>query len=95
MVRQFQRRRNLAVGILNGGDNLLNSGVYYLAAVLLGAWGWRPTIGSLGAVYLLLAGLILWALRPGRARWRDTRRCAARCGCATSPGATAASGSSA
>lgn len=64
VVRRFQHRRNLAVGILNGGDNLLNSGVYYLAAVLLGAWGWRPTIASLGVIYLLLAGLILWALRP-------------------------------
>jgi len=64
VLRLFTQRRSLAVGILNGGDNLLNSGVYYLAAVLLGAWGWRPTIGSLGALYLLLAGLIFWALRP-------------------------------
>jgi MFS family permease len=83
VVRQFERRRNLAVGILNGGDNLLNSGVYYLAAVLLAAWGWRPTIASLGAIYILLAVLILWALhiRPTSApegapvrravRWHD------------------------
>lgn len=66
VVRRFQHRRNLAVGILNGGDNLLNSGVYYLAAVLLAAWGWRPTIASLGAIYVLLAALILWALRARR-----------------------------
>jgi len=68
VIRLFQRRRSLAVGILNGGDNLLNSGVYYLAAVLLSAWGWRPTIGSLGILYLLLAGLILWVLRPASPR---------------------------
>jgi MFS family permease len=65
VVRLFERRRNLAVGILNGADNLLNSGVYYLAAVLLAAWGWRPTIVTLGSIYLLLAVLILWALRRG------------------------------
>ena len=65
VLRQFQRRRNIAVGILNGGDNLLNSGVYYVTAVLLAAWGWRPTLASLAVVYLILAGLILWALRPG------------------------------
>jgi len=65
VLRQFQHRRNIAVGILNGGDNLLNSGVYYVTAVLLAAWGWRPALASLGAVYLVLAALILWALRPG------------------------------
>lgn len=65
VLRRFERRRNLAVGILNGGDNLLNSGVYYLAAVLLAAWGWRATIASLGAMYVLLALLILWVLRQG------------------------------
>jgi len=76
VVRLFTRRRSLAVGILNGGDNLLNSGVYYLAAVLLGGWGWRPTIASLGALYLLLAGLIFWALRPTageRTEWGSGR----------------------
>ncbi len=65
VLRRFQRRRSLAVGILNGGDNLLNSGVYYLAAVLLATWGWRPTIACLGALYLGLALLIAWVLRPG------------------------------
>ena len=64
VLRLFKRRRSLAVGILNGGDNLLNSGVYYLAAVLLAAWGWRATIASLGTLFVLLAGLILWALQP-------------------------------
>ncbi len=83
VLRRFTHRRSLAVGILNGGDNLVNSGVYYLAAVLLAAWGWRATIGSLGSLYLLLAVLILWALparrtaaaedatSPDRARLRD------------------------
>jgi MFS family permease len=64
VLRRFTYRRSIAVGILNGGDNLLNSGVYYAAAVALAAWGWRPTIGGLGTAYLLLALLILWALRP-------------------------------
>jgi MFS family permease len=72
VVREFKRRRNLAVGILNGGDNLLNSGVYYLAAVLLAAWGWRPTIASLGALYLVLAALILWALRRATGAARES-----------------------
>ncbi len=65
VLRRFGRRRSLAVGILNGGDNLLNSGVYYLAAVLLAVWGWRPTIGSLGTLYVLFAILILVTLRRG------------------------------
>jgi sugar phosphate permease len=93
VVRLFERRRSLAVGILNGADNLLNSGVYYLAAVLLTVWGWRGTIAGLGALYLLLAGLIFWARRaaPRRSRRPGT----ARCGCATSRGATGGCGSSA
>jgi MFS family permease len=65
VVRQFRQHRHLAVGILNGGDNLLNSGLYYVTAVLLAAWGWRPTLASLAVVYVALGGLILWALRPG------------------------------
>jgi MFS family permease len=76
VVRLFTRRRSLAVGILNGGDNLLNSGVYYAAAVLLAAWGWRATVGSLGVVYLLLAAVIFWALRPAKGEgveWGATR----------------------
>lgn len=67
VLRLFQRRRNLAIGILNGGDNLLNSGIYPAAAALLALWGWRWTIASLGAAYFALAALILLALRPGAA----------------------------
>jgi MFS family permease len=78
VVRQFQRRRNIAVGILNGGDNLLNSGVYYLAAVLLATWGWRPTIASLGVIYLLLALLIVWALSGGPRAEQPAARVAVR-----------------
>lgn len=87
VLRLFQRRRSLAIGMLNGGDNLLNSSLYLVTAWLLGLWGWRPTLASLGGAYLLLAGLILLVLWPtggddGRARgrvrlrdvpWRDAR----------------------
>lgn len=65
VLRRFRHRQSIAVGILNGGDNLLNSGLYYLAAVLLGLWGWRGTIAGLGGLYLFLAVLMVWALRPG------------------------------
>ncbi|MFN8643752.1 MAG: MFS transporter [Candidatus Binatia bacterium] len=65
VLRLFERRRSLAVGILNGGDNLLNSGIYPAAAALLALWGWRPTVACLGAAYFLLAALILVALRRG------------------------------
>lgn len=67
VLRLFEHRRSLAIGILNGGDNLLNSGIYPAAAALLAAWGWRWTIGSLGAAYFALAALILAVLRRGAA----------------------------
>ncbi|MEO8602961.1 MAG: MFS transporter [bacterium] len=67
VLRLFQRRRSLAIGILNGGDNLLNSGIYLGAAALLGMSGWRVTLGSLASAYFVLAGLILVVLRPATA----------------------------
>ena len=74
VLRLFERRRSLAIGILNGGDNLLNSGIYPAAAALLALWGWRPTVASLGAAYFVLAALILVALRRGAHRDRDGLR---------------------
>lgn len=65
VLRRFTRRRSLAIGILNGGDNLLNSGIYPAAAALLAVWGWRPTVACLGAAYFVLAALILAVLRRG------------------------------
>ena len=74
VLRLFARRRSLAIGILNGGDNLLNSGIYPAAAALLALWGWRPTVAALGSAYFVLAALILVALRPGRRRDGETVR---------------------
>lgn len=67
VLRLFQRRRSIAIGVLNGGDNLLSSGIYPAAAALLALWGWRPTVATLGTAYFVLAGLILLALRPSAA----------------------------
>lgn len=65
VLRLFERRRSLAIGILNGGDNLLNSGIYLGAAALLAAHGWRVTLEMLAGAYFVLALLILLALRRG------------------------------
>ena len=59
VLRLFTQRRGVAIGILNGGDNLLNSFVPPAAAVGLAAWGWRPTLAVFGVAYLLLALAIL------------------------------------
>lgn len=59
VLRLFERRRGVAIGILNGGDNLLNSFVPPAAAAGLAAWGWRPTLAAFGAGYVLLAVAIL------------------------------------
>lgn len=74
VLRRFERRRNLAIGILNGGDNLLNSGIYPAAAALLAWWGWRWTIATLGSAYFLLAVLILLVLRPTASAAREAGR---------------------
>ena len=74
VLRLFAHRRNLAIGILNGGDNLLNSGIYPAAAALLALWGWRPTVATLGAAYFVLALLILLVLRRSAAVEREAVR---------------------
>ena len=74
VLRRFQHRRSIAIGILNGGDNLLNSGIYLGAAALLAAWGWRATLASLAAAYFALAVLILLVLRRGTADDGAARR---------------------
>lgn len=84
VLRLFRNRRGIAIGILNGGDNLLTSSVPVVAAILLETIGWRGALLSLGGVYLLLALLFFVSLpeitrstntaknsiRP-RIRWRD------------------------
>jgi MFS family permease len=62
VLRLFRHRQGLAIGILNGGDNLINSAVPIIAAFSLAQSGWRPTIAGLGAVYVVLAVLIFWSL---------------------------------
>ncbi len=84
VLRLFRHRRGIAIGILNGGDNLITSSVPVLAAILLEQIGWRGTLISLGCVYLLLAVLFFASLpeitrstnpTAGRTRpslrWRD------------------------
>jgi hypothetical protein len=46
LLRLFNARRSLAVGILNGGDNLLNSGVVPRPPCIAGDVGWRTTIAG-------------------------------------------------
>jgi len=62
VLRLFKKRRGLAVGILNGGDNLLTSSIPLLAAILLVRVGWRGTLLALGALYLLLGALFVMAI---------------------------------
>ncbi|MBY0280054.1 MFS transporter [Candidatus Binatia bacterium] len=63
VLRLFRRRRGLAIGVLNGGDNLITSGVHVGAAALLVSVGWRGTLSTLGAAYLALGLLIYVVLR--------------------------------
>jgi MFS family permease len=65
VLRQFRRHRGVAVGVLNGGDNLITSLVHVTAASLLVSVGWRGTITALATAYLLLAAVFLAVLRPG------------------------------
>jgi MFS family permease len=68
VLRLFRKRRGIAVGILNGGDNLISSAVPLAAAFLLVRSGWRATIGSLGVLYIGLALLIVFVLRSSEGR---------------------------
>jgi MFS family permease len=65
VLRLFRRRRAIAIGILNGGDNVINSLVPMGTTALLADYGWRSTLGTVGAIYVMLAALIAWALWPG------------------------------
>ncbi len=64
IVRHFSQRRGLAVGILNGGDNLLNAAIPIVTAIILQRHGWRTALVALGAGYLVLALIIRSLLRP-------------------------------
>jgi MFS family permease len=63
VLRLFRKRGGLAIGVLNGGDNLITSGVHVGAAALLVSSGWRGALSALGAAYLALGVLIYLVLR--------------------------------
>lgn len=67
VLRLFRSRHGVAIGILNGGDNLINSLVPMAATLALAQWGWRSTLVGLGATYVALAVLIALVLRPSPA----------------------------
>ncbi len=74
VLRLFRRHRGIAIGILNGGDNLLNAGVPILAAALLAERGWRMTLTLLGVIYLGIAALAAVALGRDDGREPDAGR---------------------
>jgi MFS family permease len=76
VLRLFHRHRALAIGFLNGGDNVLNAGVPRASARLLEAAGWRHAVAAMAAVYLVLALLIRLVLteRDGQAAGEPARR---------------------
>jgi MFS family permease len=65
VLRLFRRHRAIAIGILNGGDNVLNAGVPRASVRLLESFGWRPAVAAMGGVYLLLGLLIRFVLTGG------------------------------
>ena len=88
VLRLFRRQRGVAIGILNGGDNLINSLVPLAAVGLLQAYGWRTAVAAMAVAYVVLAALIALALRGDDGRvarepadaaslaaipWHDTR----------------------
>lgn len=71
VLRLFERHRGVAIGVLNGGDNLINSMVPLAAGSLLAIGGWRFSLRGLAAAYLLLAALIALTLRREDGRMPD------------------------
>jgi MFS family permease len=68
VARRFGPRRGIALGLLHGCDNLLNSVVPGAAAALLVAYGWRPTARVFAAAYAAVALVLLVCVRPGEGR---------------------------
>lgn len=64
VLRQFKHRKGLAIGVLNGGDNLLSSALPLAVTAIAVPYGWRAAIAALGLAYFALVVLVLWALRP-------------------------------
>jgi MFS family permease len=74
VLRLFRRHRGLAIGVLNGGDNVLNSFVPLLAVSMLTSGGWRLAVGCLAAAYLALGLGIFLALRGSDGRSEEGAR---------------------
>jgi len=68
VLRLFERHRGIAIGILNGGDNVLNSRIPMAATAILATHGWRAAVFAMGCAYLVLTALILLVLRPSDGR---------------------------
>jgi Major Facilitator Superfamily len=68
VARRFGPRRGLAIGLLHGCDNLINSAIPRATAALLVAWGWRRASWMIAGVYVLVAFVILLLIRPGDGR---------------------------
>jgi MFS family permease len=71
VARRFGPRRGLALGLLHGGDNLLNSVIPRASAALLAAYGWRTAAWVVAGGYVAVAGVVLLVLRPGEGRAED------------------------
>lgn len=68
VARRFGPRRGLALGLLHGGDNLINSVIPRATAALLVAYGWRRASWVIAGGYVVVALLVLVLLRPGDGR---------------------------
>lgn len=72
VLRLFRRHQGIAIGILNGGDNLINSRIPPTATAILASHGWRAAVFAMGVAYVLLATLIMVVLRRGDGRSEAT-----------------------
>jgi predicted MFS family arabinose efflux permease len=71
VLRLFRGHHGIALGILNGGDNVLNAMLPPATTALLGASGWRTTLAMLGMAYVGLALLTFATLRRDDGRDRS------------------------
>jgi MFS family permease len=63
VLRVFRRHHGIAVGVLNGGDNVLSAMLPPATTALLAGTGWRATLVALGVAYMVLAAVTFAALR--------------------------------
>lgn len=80
VLREFVRRRGLAIGILNGGDNLITGLVHVGSAYLLIHTGWRGAVSGIATAYVALAVLVFFVLQPGEGKAEEPKATAAEDG---------------